>query len=91
MHINVVRSGKMNQYTRLLLRRSVRQGPRVRKLTLANLTGWSAESIRELETMLEMRRQAHTADARNEADKKIFATLINRGCPVWKLIQQLPA
>lgn len=59
MHIHRIRSGSRNQYTKVLLRESYRDGNTVKKRTIANLSDWDEQRIAMLEAAL---RGGITAD-----------------------------
>lgn len=79
MHINRIRSGKQKQYLKVLLRRSRREGRRVVKCTVMNLTKWSQEDLARLESALQTRRCAISTDERDQADRLVLRILTEPG------------
>jgi len=78
MHIHRIKSGKLKQHVKILLRRSYRDGNEVKKYTLANLSGWYQEDIELLESALKWRRLLIGTSLQAQLDLEI-ANLIVRG------------
>jgi hypothetical protein len=87
VHINLIRSGSRNQFEKLLLRKSVRRGAHVKKMTVASVTGFPDSDRAELTALLAERRAAKTTALRNDAERRIFEILLRNGVPSWRLMQ----
>lgn len=75
MHIHRIRSGKEKQHLKVLLRRSRREGRRVVKDTVMNLTWWSAARLTLLESALQAKRAARKTALESEANLMIAKIL----------------
>lgn len=88
MHINTIRSGANNKYVKRLLRESFREGAKVRKRTLANLSQWSEERLSELRSALALKRRTRGEPAEVEADELILSLFAgHRWAYPWQAFQ----
>lgn len=72
MHIQFITSGRKNQYIKVLLRESYREGKRVKKRTLANLSYWPNKAVVRLQDALMVKRRYAGAPLEEEANNFIF-------------------
>jgi hypothetical protein len=84
MHIHKT---KFRKHVKRLLRISYRDGGKVRKFTLVNLTRWTEEDLAHLERLLQAKREASGGDSRKELGARIFEFVASRTpeANFWKL------
>ncbi len=91
MFIHKVVSGPEKQYVKRLLRRSDRVGGRVVKTTLANLSSWPSEKVRNLESLLDTRRLLRSSPAAVAECDRLIASALLAGIPAsktWRLVSE---
>jgi hypothetical protein len=81
MHIHTIKFGK---HIKRLLRVSYREGRVVRKHTITNLTRWHDDDLSALSQALAFRRECRDASLKEQADRQIYGTLLER-IPPWQL------
>lgn len=75
MFIHKIISGKRTKCVKFLLRHSIRDGRKVRKVTLANLTHWSETDRCQLELALKTRRKCKGTILQDRANQRAYVLL----------------
>jgi hypothetical protein len=83
MHIHQV-----NPYTKLL-RESYRDNGMVRKLTLANVSGWNGADLNELLKLIDLQRQVRGTSRESQVNLQLSQLLADHAVEPWRLLQVL--